>query len=325
MLLENFSFAYENIQLLVGILIVALVIHLLVARKTEKRAVRFSNYETLKKLTGRDFLEGHNLIPLALRVSVLILMMLAITNFVVTYVGYRSERDFMIAIDTSPSMLAPDIPPNRLEAAKSAVLDLIEKIPEGTKLGIVIFAGRAELRQELTDDKDTLKRVVDNITFGRTAGTAMGDAMVAASLQFPAAALNNSAIIIITDGKSNVGIPLEDAVQYASGSEICVFPIGIGSPAYNISFTIPEEYMSGTVTIAETDNINETALLMVANMTNGSYYNSMNRSSLAVAFEDIVLRREVITIHPTFWLIALAIVLFLVEWGLGATKFKALP
>jgi len=306
----------------------AVIIHLITIKRSEKRAIEFSNFETLKKLMGHGVARERNLLPLILRILVLAMIIFAISDFTVTFRGYRSNMDFMLALDTSSSMLNPDVPPTRLEASKHAALDLVEKLPDGTKMGVITFAGEATVKCPMNSNRELLKSSIRDITYSEKAGTAIGDAIVLGAMEMKGIS-GKKGIILVTDGKNNIGVSVNESVRAAKERNITIFTIGIGKVLNetNETFEIPPEYqnLTGTITITKSEGFDPKTLEMIANQTGGKFYIATNESSLEKIYEGTALEEKVVTIKPTFYLLALAVILLLIEWMLGATKYKTLP
>lgn len=138
--------------------------------------------------------------------------------------------DVVVAIDVSNSMLAEDLRPNRMEVARRALIQLIERM-QGDRLGIVVFAGTAYTQLPITADKSAAKLFLNSIDPGMvsTQGTAIGAAIEQARQSFQPGGAKGRAIIVISDGES-----FEDdgeaAAKDAAADHIVVDCIGLGSP-----------------------------------------------------------------------------------------------
>jgi Ca-activated chloride channel homolog len=139
--------------------------------------------------------------------------------------------DVVVAIDVSNSMLAEDLRPSRMEVAKRALTQLIERL-QGDRLGIVVFAGTAYTQLPITADKSAAKLFLGNIDPGMvsTQGTALGAAISTAARSFNPDGAKGRAIIVMSDGES-----FEDdgeaAAEAASAEGIVVNTIGLGTAA----------------------------------------------------------------------------------------------
>jgi len=320
------DFYYKNLYLLLFVIGFALLIHFIAVKRSEKRAIKFSNFETLEKLIGKGVARERDLLPLILRILILSMIIFSISDFKVMFEGYKSNMDFFLLIDTSSSMLNPDIPSTRLEAAKSAGLDLLEKTPDYTKIGIITFGGEANIENPLTTSKEKLRDTLNNITYSEKAGTAIGDAILLAGTELKDLK-GNKGIILVTDGTNNVGITINESLKFIENKNITVFTIGVGRKTNETKIELPEEFkkINGTVTVTQPESYDENMLRYLANYTGGKFFEGNNETSLKKIYEDIALKKSIITIEPTFYLLALAAILLLVEWSLGATKYKTIP
>ena len=150
--------------------------------------------------------------------------------------GFRWEHvkrqgiDLVVALDTSRSMLATDVKPNRLERAKLAVRDLVDEA-RGDRLGLVAFAGSAFLQCPLTLDRGAFLESLEAIQVGiiPRGGTALAAAIDASLDAFEGKQGNHQAIVLITDGESHEG-DLDAAIAHAKERGVRIFTVGIGTP-----------------------------------------------------------------------------------------------
>jgi Ca-activated chloride channel family protein len=203
----------------------------------------------------------------------------------------RKGVDLVIALDVSNSMLAEDIKPNRLERAKRAIAQLIDKL-EGDRIGIVVFAGKAYMQLPITSDYSAAKLFLSTIDteIVPTQGTSIGQAI---ELSLKAFQTNNheKAIVIITDGEDHDDNPIA-AAEKAIEQEVKVYTIGIGLPE---GAPIPEyrsgqqmgykKDISGKTVITKLD---EQTLQKVAVAGEGIYVRANNTSAgLNQVFDEI--------------------------------------
>jgi Ca-activated chloride channel family protein len=167
------------------------------------------------------------------------------------------DAAIVLCIDTSGSMASTDVLPTRSEASRTAALDFINAVPDGTRIGLVAFSAAALPLGPLTDDRDAARDALARLP-APNGGTAIGDALLAAAQLLPKT--GRRAIVLVTDGVNNAGSdPLQDAEQLGAAG-ITLFTIGIGT---NSGAIIP-----GTDEDAELD---EDALRSIAASGNGSY------------------------------------------------------
>lgn len=142
----------------------------------------------------------------------------------------RQGADVVLLIDVSDSMLAQDVRPNRLEAAKEAAQALAARLP-GDRLGIVVFAGSAYMYSPLTVDHDAVSMFLQAIERGSAPapGTAVQGALGAAVRLVEHAEHGHRAIVLFSDGEDHPGLQL-DAVKQAASKGIRVHAVGLGAP-----------------------------------------------------------------------------------------------
>lgn len=141
----------------------------------------------------------------------------------------RRGRDVMILLDVSKSMLAEDLAPNRLERAKIAIKDMVERL-QGDRVGLIAYAGTAVLKVPLTTDYGFFSLVLDEIGVESVSrgGTKIGDA-VRKTLDegFDNEEKKYKDIILITDGEDHDSFPVE-AAEEAAQKGVRLIAIGLG-------------------------------------------------------------------------------------------------
>lgn len=141
----------------------------------------------------------------------------------------RQGVELIIALDVSNSMLAEDIKPNRLERAKQAISQMVDKLGND-KIGLIVFAGDAYTQLPITTDYASAKMFLSTINTGivPTQGTAIGKAINLGIRSFGPQEDVSRAIIVITDGENHE----DDAIKAAEAAQekgILVYTIGMGS------------------------------------------------------------------------------------------------
>lgn len=182
----------------------------------------------LAPLTERLYLKS------GLVVLSLLLLVVAIARPQVGLHRERAQRkgaDIMLVMDTSLSMQARDMQPNRLEAAKIAASNLVNRLPND-RFGIVVFAGDAHLYCPITADHDAVQMFLDSVVTQSSPvpGTALSNALKEA-----AAALGNSeskhrAIVVLSDGEDHASDTLSVAERAVRDTASTIHVIGFGSP-----------------------------------------------------------------------------------------------
>ncbi|MDH3324595.1 MAG: VWA domain-containing protein, partial [Candidatus Peregrinibacteria bacterium] len=227
------------------------------------------------------------------------------------YVGVSTNKDYILAIDASSSMMAKDFIPNRLEAAKNAATNFIDKLPINSYIGIISFSGVSFVEHPLTQEKNLAKEAVINIQAKTIGGTDLGNAIITATNLLTPSKKARS-IILITDGRSNIGIAEETAISYAIEHKATINTIGIGSSNESDNLTL---------------GIEEEILVKMANLTLGNYYYAQNNDDLKDIYNKIIASQK-IGKNPfdlSFILLIAALILLLSDWLLGTTIYRRIP
>ncbi|MEQ1840963.1 MAG: VWA domain-containing protein, partial [Verrucomicrobiales bacterium] len=148
-------------------------------------------------------------------------------------------RNLIIAIDTSRSMLADDLPPNRLTRAKLAAKDIVLSLPED-RIGLIAFAGKPFVQAPLTVDHEAVLESLDQLDTEiiPRGGTNLAAAAALALETFEEAKLEQSALIVFSDGESLEGASeIEGIRERAARQGMTIHSVGVGTPEGSI---IPE-------------------------------------------------------------------------------------
>lgn len=182
--------------------------------------------------------------------------------------------DIVVAIDTSKSMLAEDIAPNRLQRAKLAALDLMQQA-KSDRLGLVAFAGSAFLQCPLTIDENAFRQSVEalDVNIIPQGGTAVAEAINTA-LEAYKEGDNFKILVLFTDGEDNDEGALE-AAQAAAKAGLKIFAVGVGTAQGEILRTKDAkgrtEYIRDPEGNAVKSRLNENLLRELAAVTEGGY------------------------------------------------------
>ena len=168
-----------------------------------------------------------------------VLLTAAVTAFAVALAGpmwgfhweevRREGIDLVVAFDTSKSMLATDVAPNRLARAKLAVQDLLAELA-GDRIGLVAFAGSAFVQCPLTLDRNAFRESLEAVEVGLIprGGTNLTAALESGLEAFEGHQGSHQALVLITDGEDHEG-KLDDAIKRATERGIKIFTVGIGT------------------------------------------------------------------------------------------------
>ena len=198
--------------------------------------------------------------------------------------------DLVFALDSSKSMLASDIRPTRLDRAKLAIRDLMERL-ESDRVGLVAFAGQAFLQTPPTLDYSAFRESLEATSPSvlSRGGSDIGRALGEAAKAFPAES-NVKVIVLLTDGEDLGGQAIE-AARKASDNGIQVFTIGIGTPEGTyLRVTGPEgkdEFVRDSEGQPVRSQLDEAALQEIAAIT-GGVYSRLSGGELDQLYESVL-------------------------------------
>ena len=224
----------------------------------------------------------------ALRCVALVFLIIAIARPQSTN-SFRSEStegiDIMLSLDISGSMLAEDLKPNRLEAAKEVATKFIADRPDDN-IGLVVFAGESFTQCPLTTDHAVLINLLNSIQPGIIEdGTAIGLGLANAVNRIKDSQAKSKVIILLTDGSNNRGdiAPLT-AAEIAKKFGVRVYTIAVGKHGmapYPFQTPFGIQYQNVPV------EIDEEVLQQIAQMTGGSFFRATDNASLGAIYAEI--------------------------------------
>ena len=310
---------YKSIVLLLVLNLLVVITYFLMAKLRQNRIIKFGNFETLKRVEGYQRFSVSPML-LILKMFIITMLFLVATNSIkLNMMKPVSNTDFVMAIDTSSSMLTPDYEPDRLEMAKTVALKWLYNLPESTRVGIVTFSGNATELLEPTTQYNKIKRSIKNISAAETGGTAIGDALITA-----ASMLNYSskekAIVLITDGKNNEGSDVNMTIQALENANIVVYSIGIGNNNKTIAFFNKMQSIINASNITQGKNytyplpeMDYNTLKIISEYTGGKSFLVENESSLEEAFNKIFLTNERVSLNSDYYILLFISILIIME------------
>lgn len=194
--------------------------------------------------------------------------------------------DIIMSIDISSSMLAEDISPNRLSAAKSVASDFInERLSD--RIGINVFARESFTVVPPTLDHDLVKNMLETIDVGTVRdGTAIGMGIATSINRLRDSEAESKVIILLTDGMNNAGeIDPITAGEMAATFEIRIYTLGIGTRG-TAPYPVDDPVFGRRYQNVEV-NIDEEMLTQVANQTGGQYYRATDLQELIAIYDEI--------------------------------------
>ncbi len=186
--------------------------------------------EGLTPKTMKIMVQEHLYVLRALALTFLVFVIARPVSFEETQNAHTEGIDIAIALDISNSMMANDMIPNRLEAAKQTTRDFITQ-RKNDRIALVLFSGESFTLCPLTADHSILTQYIENIGNKRIMkdGTAIGMGLATAVNRLSNSEAKSKIIILLTDGMNNAGnIDPETALELAVRNNISVYTIGIG-------------------------------------------------------------------------------------------------
>ena len=285
------EFANKEYLLLFLLLIPYIVWYFLYRKKTEP-TMRMSDtyaYQFAPKSWRIRIIH----LPMLLRVIALSMIILVLAR-PQTHTSWGSKTvegiDIMLAMDVSTSMLAEDLKPNRIEAAKSVAGEFVSGRPDDN-IGLTIFAGEAFTQCPMTTDHQSLLNLLHNVRTDIAArgliqdGTAIGMGLANAVSRLKDSKTKSKVVILLTDGSNNSGdlSPLTSA-QIAKSLGIRVYTIAVGT---NGVAPYPMQVGGTTQYVNMRADVDTQTLSQIAAQTDGNFYRATNTSELKKIYQDI--------------------------------------
>jgi Ca-activated chloride channel homolog len=219
----------------------------LLRRRRMRYAVRFTNLEVLAAVSGGS--AWRRFVPPAIFIASLAALCVAFARPHVDRMVAKERAVVILVIDTSRSMQARDVKPTRLGAAQEAMRTFVDRAPQRLRIGLVIFAGEAQVATPPTADHGLVRQSIDEIgEFQGFGGTAIGDALDAAvnlaqqslsegqqTIALRAAPAQDTkglaSILFLSDGAQTRGTLLpEEGAAKAKDANIPVYTVALGTP-----------------------------------------------------------------------------------------------
>ncbi len=273
-------------------------------------------------------------IPIVLRALAVALLIVALArpqNFSSGENIYTEGIDIAMVLDLSGSMLAEDLKPNRIEAAKNVIENFI-KGRTSDRIGLVIFARDSFTQCPLTIDYSVLLNLLGQVKSGMIEdGTAIGNAIANGVNRLKDSKAKSKIIILLTDGVNNSGeVDPVFAAQIAKTFGIRIYTIGVGTKGeapYPVQTPFGTRYQMIPV------EIDESVLKQISNITGGEYFRATDNKTLKDIYDKIdKLEKSKVEItsyrnaKELFygWLGA-GLFLLVLEAGLSKSIFRRLP
>jgi Ca-activated chloride channel family protein len=301
------SFADPYLLLTLLVLPALVAAQRLIERRRARYAVRFTNVDILATVGGG--LPWRRWIPLTLFLAALAALCVGVARPQAKTLVPTEKATVILVLDQSGSMFAQDLRPTRLAAAQAAVREFLDKVPKRIRVGLIVFAGEAQVAAPPTTDHDLVRTSVDALgTIPESPGTAIGDALAAAAqlgrdsqrdastgtAEGPATTTGNGStdpahpprplvsVLFLSDGSQTRGLlpPLEGAAR-AKAAGIPVYTIALGTPNGTIT-----RYFGGFQRTIQVPPDPET-LAAIAEETGGAFYNAQSARAVRSAYSHL--------------------------------------
>ena len=311
------------------------VLYLWLLRRRGKPALRYSSLEGVREASSRPW-RRH--VPPALLWVACSVLLLAVARPLASLTLPWTRSSIMLAMDVSLSMRVTDVKPTRLAAAQEAAKTFLTELPKNIDVGLVTFAGSAQVVQTATMDRTSVISAID--AFQMQIGTAVGSAIVLCLAELfpdhgislgdmtfgarqkarsPAAkekglpkqiepvapgSYDSAAIILLSDGRRTTGVDTLEAAKMAADRGVRIYVVGLG--------TVDGE-AAGADGMAIYLRLDEPTLREVARMTGGEYHHAGTAEKLHSVYEKLGSRLQVQTrdteLAPLLALLAAILVL----------------
>ncbi len=281
---------FANISyLLLFIPLIGYVVWYLIKGKSMKPAMKVSTIAPF----GRNIKSFRNRIlhlPFALRVLTLSMVIIVLARPQSSDSWEESDIegiDIMLATDVSTSMLAMDLKPNRIEAAKEVAAQFVSS-RKNDNIGLTIFAGESFTQCPLTIDHAVMLNMLNAVKCDIALngiiedGTAIGMGIANGVSRLKDSKAKSKVIILLTDGSNNSGeISPEAAAEIAKEFGVRIYTIAVGTNSDTAPFPYGDQIINVPV------EIDENTLRNIAEITNGKYYRATSKESLSEIYSEI--------------------------------------
>jgi len=291
-------------------------LYLCLLRRAGKRALTFSSLSVVREAAGRQW-RRH--VPPALIFVALALLLMALARPTAAVPLPWAKSTILLAIDISRSMRVEDVKPNRMVAAQEAAKAFLSEVPPNVEVGLVTFAGSAQVAQQATIDRPSLVGAIDAIQM--QLGTAIGNAIVVCLAELfpdhgidlgemtfgsrrqarsldgkaertppkeitpvPPGAYDSAAIILLSDGRRTTGVDTLEAAKMAADRGVRIYVVGLGTPDGHAAMG------EGMAMYLQLD---EPTLRHVAQMTGGEYHHAGTAEALRSVYQNLGSRLQV--------------------------------
>src|SRR4030095_905700 len=310
-------FLWPEFLVLMAPLPLLVLLYVWLMRRKKKLALRYASLSIVREAMGAGQTIRRHIPPMLFLLAVAA-MLVAASRLMAVVVLPSNQQTIILAMDVSGSMRAADVQPNRLVAAQEAAKSFIKELPRTVRVGIVAFAGSAQVAQLPTTNREDLVTAIDSFQLQRA--TATGNAIVVSlATLFPDAGIDisdfgpqsrerrvpieragkpppkeftpvtpgsytSAAIIMLTDGQRTTGVDPLDAAKAAADRGVRVHTVGIG--------TVDGETI-GFAGWSMRVRLDEETLKAIANKTQAEYFYAGTATDLKKVYNTLSSRLTV--------------------------------
>ena len=296
------KFIWPALLFLLVVIPVLIVLYILYQRRRARLIAQYGNLGLLQgAMQRRPGARRH--LPPALFLAGLTILTVAMARPQTLVSLPRIEGTVMLAFDVSGSMAATDLKPTRMEAAKAAARDFIQRQPSTVQVGIVAFSDSGFSVQAPTNDQDALLAAINRLTPQR--GTSLANGItaslkaiaqsqlppvlpehysnltptpIATPTAMPPGKYTSSVIVLLSDGENNENPDPMAAAQASTDRGVRIYTVGIGSPT-GVSL-----HVNGFTVFTQLD---EPTLKQISQTTGGTYYNAQSEQDLLKIYNNL--------------------------------------
>jgi Ca-activated chloride channel homolog len=281
--------SFREPLLLLGLALVplALAAYVVAQRRQRRYAVRYTNVDVLAAVAARVGWTRH--LPAALALLALAALVVALGRPERTVAAEKRQATIVMVTDTSGSMLAKDVAPDRLTAAKQAARELTRKLPRDFRLGLVAFGTSVSQLAEPTSDKARVLAAIESLKFsGKSAmgdGLALGIEAARAPVTDPTTGLPRhlpGAIVLLSDGATTLGQDPITVAERARSLRIPVYAVALGTPGGHLDHPQPDGSVKRTPVPPDTGTLQE-----IARETRGRFYAAGDADRLTEVYRGL--------------------------------------
>lgn len=308
------EFENPTILLLFALFPVIIIIHFISLLLFSRKAFKFANFETLRRISGQKKIFSKRLPQLILRLIFFSMIVIAAAQPVLWISTEGITESVVFAVDASGSMLADDFEPNRLSATKDSLLSFVEN--NTIEVGIISFTSVAYPELKPTKHNEKITQAIEGIKIRKASGTSLGQA-----INYATALLDTkdteAKVIVFTDGQENV-LAEDELLEVSKSVEennIIPYFVGIGSKSGG---NIGNETAGKSVLNKD--------LFELLTKEQGDYTIALNQNDIKESISEFLEEGEIEKkFELGLWIYLSAFLILIFEWYMANYFFRSFP